>query len=177
MVSADSGLGALREALLALVGTHGPETQGRVWSRDFRRFAIAVDDLDPIYFDDDAARAAGYPASVAPPVFLSATMDFGHGPALANLRPDGTGADRTSWLPLEGFRLMGGGQDLAFHRPVLDGTEVRVRSTLESVAEKEGRSGPFLLLGLRTTYRDGSDQPLVECDDTIIVREEEPRDG
>ena len=173
MASADSRLGALRGALLDLVGTHGPETGGRVWSRDFRRFAIAVDDLDPIYFDDDAAVAAGYPASVAPPVFLSATMDFGHGPALASLRPDGTGADRTSWLPLEGFRLMGGGQDLAFHRPVLDGTEVRVRSTLESVTEKEGRSGPFLLLGLRTTYRDEHGRPLVECDDTIIVREEE----
>src|SRR5262249_44520808 len=135
MASAESGLGPLRKALLALVGTHGPETHGRVSSRDFRRFAIAVDDLDPIYFDYDAARAAGYPSSVATPVFLSATMDFGHGPALAHLRPDGTGADRTSWLPLEGFRLMGGGQDLAFHSPVLDGADVRVRSTLESVAE------------------------------------------
>jgi acyl dehydratase len=173
MASAESGLGPLRDALLALVGTHGPETHGRVSSRDFRRFAIAVDDLDPIYFDDDAARAAGYPASVAPPVFLSATMDFGHGPALASLRPDGTGADRTSWLPLAGFRLMGGGQDLAFHRPVLDGTEVSARSTLEGVAEKEGRSGPFLLLALKTTYRDANDQLLVECDDTIIVRHEE----
>jgi acyl dehydratase len=176
MASAESGLGALRQALLDLVGTHGPEAHGRVWSRDFRRFAIAVDDPNPIYFDDDAARSAGYPASVAPPVFLSATMDFGHGPALGTLRPDGTGADRTSWLPLEGFRLMGGGQDLAFHRPVLDGTEVRVRSTLESVTQKEGRSGPFILLGLKTTYRDDDDQLLVECEDTIIVREEGTRD-
>lgn len=177
MASAEAGVGALRRALLAFVGTHGPETRARVWSRDFRRFAIAVDDLDPIYFDDDAARAAGYPASVAPPVFLSATMDFGHGPALANLRPDGTGADRTSWLPLEGFRLMGGGQDLAFHRPVLEGTEVRVRSTLESVTEKEGRSGSFLLLGLKTIYRDENGEALVECEDTIIVREEQARGG
>lgn len=36
-----------------------------------RRFAEALGETNPIYFDDSAARAAGYRAVVAPPVFAS----------------------------------------------------------------------------------------------------------
>lgn len=168
------GLDWLERELAGLVGTRGPEVRASVRARDFQRFAIAAGDLNPIYFDDNAARRAGYPAVVAPPAFVSGTMDWGHGPSLAELRADGTGADRSSWLPLEGFRLMGGGQDLELSAPVVDGTELVVSSVLESVERKEGRSGAFLLLGLATTYGDVSGEPLVLSRDTLIVREPEP---
>ncbi len=167
------GLDRLERELAELVGTRGPDVRASVQARDFQRFAIAAGDLNPIYFDDDAARAAGYPSAVAPPVFVSGTMDWGHGPSLDELRSDGTGADRSSWLPLEGFRLMGGGQDLELRAPVVDGTQIVSWSALESVERKEGRSGAFLLLGLTTTYTDANGEPLVLCRDTLIVREPE----
>jgi acyl dehydratase len=171
---APHGLDLLERELAGLIGTRGPEVRASVRARDFQRFAIAAGDLNPIYFEDVAAKAAGYPSAVGPPVFVSGTMDWGHGPSLGELRSDGTGADRSSFLPLEGFRLMGGGQDLELRAPVVDGAELTVFSVLESVERKEGRSGAFLLLGLATTYADASGELLVLCRDTLIVREPEP---
>ncbi len=167
------GLDWLEGKLAELIGTRGPEIRAHVRGRDFQRFAIAADDLNPIYFEDDAARQAGYPSAVAPPLFLSGTIDWGSGASLRELRADGTGGDRSSWLPLEGFRLMGGGQDLELRRPVVDGIELSASSVLESVERKEGRSGAFLLLVLVTTYAESDREPLVVCRDALIVREPE----
>ena len=36
-----------------------------------QQFAHAVEDLNPIYFDEEAARAAGYRTLVAPPTYLN----------------------------------------------------------------------------------------------------------
>jgi acyl dehydratase len=38
-------------------GTHTGEP---VLARDIRRYALAIDDLNPIYFDEDAARKGKY---------------------------------------------------------------------------------------------------------------------
>jgi acyl dehydratase len=60
--------------------------------------------------------------------------------------------------------------DVEFHAPVADGVELRVRSSLEDVSLKRGRSGGLILLTLKTVYADGEDRPLVTCSDTIIAR-------
>ena len=82
----------------------------------------------------------------------------------------GTGSERTGWLPLDGLRLMGGGQDLDLHEPVPDGTELIVTCVLEDVVIKHGRSGPFLLLSLVTTYRKPDGTVVVTCRETPIAR-------
>lgn len=163
-------LDAVYERLRALIGTVGPEAKVRVDRRDFARFAIAADDLNPIYFDDAAARAAGYEEAIAPPVFVSSVQEWGAGLPQHELRPDGTGSERTSWLPLDGLRLMGGGQDLELHRPVSDGTELSISCRLDDVTLKQGRSGPLLILSLTTTYRDEHGEPVVTCRETPLAR-------
>jgi hydroxyacyl-ACP dehydratase HTD2-like protein with hotdog domain len=154
-----SAVAAGYELLRGLIGTTGPELRATVRARDFERFAVAVgidrSDADP---------------AVAPLLFAPAIQDWDAGPALSELRADGTGADRTSFLPLEGFRLMGGGQELEFHAPVRDGTELRIRSTLDGVELKHGRSGDLVILALTTVYADEQGQPLITCRDTTLVR-------
>ena len=49
-----------------VVGTRS----GVVFEKEAQRFAAAVGDLNPIYFDDEAAKAQGYKGIVAPPMFL-----------------------------------------------------------------------------------------------------------
>lgn len=167
--SADA-LGDAYTKLRALIGTEGPTTRARVRGRDFARFARAADDANPIYVDDEAARAAGYPAAVAPPVFLSSVQEWGVGLPQREMRPDGTGSERTGWLPLDGLRLMGGGQDLELHKPAFDGDELVITCRLDDVTLKNGRSGPLLLLALTTTYRDAAGEAVVTCRETPIVR-------
>ena len=142
--------------LVELIGTAGPEISGRADRREFARFALACGEDDP--------------GDVAPPMYLPSMIEWGTGPPLHALREDGTGADRDAFLPLEGLRLMGGGQDLEFGDDVLHDTEFRARPTLEDAALREGRSGPLLLLRLRTEFRTPEGRLLVTSRETILAR-------
>jgi acyl dehydratase len=160
----------LCEELQRYVGKSERTNLGVVRVHDFQRFAIAADNLNPIFFDEGAARAAGYPGAIAPPLLLSAVRNWQAGPPNDALRPDGTTSGEFGFLPLEGMRIMGGGQDLDFHAPVTDGTRVSMELRLDGVELKQGRSGPLLLIRITQTYRDDANQPLITCRETFIAR-------
>ena len=126
--------------------------------------------LNPLFFDGAAAKAAGYSAIIAPPLYLSSVMGWEAGPPGEALRSDGTGGQEAAALPVEGLRLMGGGQDLEFHHPVTDGMEVTMELGPESVELKEGRSGQFLVIRLTRRYRDQNERLLVTCRESFIAR-------
>ncbi len=161
---------ALCEEIQRHVGRSERIDLGVVRAGDFQRFAIASDNLNPIFFENGAARAAGYPAAIAPPLLLSAVRNWEAGPPNDSLRPDGTTSHEFAFLPLEGMRIMGGGQDLDFHAPVTDGMRVSMELRLDGVELKQGRSGPLLLIRITQTYRDEADRPLVTCRETFIAR-------
>jgi hydroxyacyl-ACP dehydratase HTD2-like protein with hotdog domain len=158
----EAELAGLCETLTALIGRSGPELRTVALRADFERFAAAIAEDGPLATEGGRA--------VAPLMFVCSVQDWHPRPVLGGLRADGTGADRTSFLPLEGFRLMGGGQRIEFHAPVLEGTELRIRPTLEDVTMKHGRSGDLIVLSVKTIYADGSGRPLVTAFDTLLVR-------
>ncbi len=153
-----------------MIGRRGPELRGSVSARDIARFAVASGEDSPIYTSLEAARAAGYEGIPCPPLLLTSVLEWGAGPALGELRADGTGVGREAWLPLQGLRLMGGGQDLELHRPVLAGTEFVVEPALAAVERKQGGSGELILLTIETSYRTVDGEPLVTCRETLIAR-------
>ena len=164
---------SLTEALAtlrALVGSEGAEVTGTVLRRDIERFARASGDEAAIHFDDEAARGAGYASAPAPPLMLSSILEWGPGPPHRELREDGTGVGRESWLPLESLRLMGGGQDLELHAPVYDGQQFAARPRLDGVELKEGGAGALLLMTITTEFRAPDGTPLVTCRETLIGR-------
>jgi acyl dehydratase len=73
---------------LALIGEPlGEPSSATITRKDAQRYAKAADDLNPLYFDEDAAKAAGYRTIIAPPTYLTyATARDG---TIADLRPDG----------------------------------------------------------------------------------------
>jgi len=168
-MSGDAVERACRE-LAGMVGRSGPELRGTISRRDLERFAVASGDTAPIYRSEQAAREAGYAGLPSPPLMLPSVIEWGAGPALAELRPDGTGVGRESWLPLDGLRLMGGGQDLVWHRPVLAGTEFVAQPVFEGVELKRSGGEPIALLTIATEFRDAAGAPLVSCEETLIAR-------
>ena len=160
----------LYEELKRHVGKSQRTDLGVVRTHDFQRFAIASGNLNPIFFDDSAAKAAGYPGIVAPPLMLSAVRGWRTGPPNDSLRTDGTMSDEFAFVPLEGMRVMGGGQDLDFHAPVTDGARISMEMRLDGVELKQGKSGQLILIRLTQVYRDADDKPLVTCRETFIAR-------
>ncbi len=141
----------------AMVGaTLGEPVSAVVSRREAQRYARAVGDLDPIYFDEAAARAAGYDGLVAPPTFVGHAVV--EGSTLEDLREDGLWIDRGRKLRLRVSRTMFGGEEWEFRHPVLIGDTVTAQRRLGAVEEKDGRSGPFVLLHYETTFTNQRDE-------------------
>ena len=141
---------------------------GEITARMFQRYAIAVGDLNPIYFDDVAAKAAGYPGIVAPPNFLSSVLGWEAGPAEPDLAADGT---ESAFLPPEvaGLRLMGGGHDLTFGQPVTPGAIVTGRRKLVELYEREAKFGVLRFAISDVVYTDQHGNHLMTCRETYIA--------
>lgn len=169
-MSSDAQLRELHDMLDRLTGTEGPELRGSITAPAIRRFATASGETDPVYFDERVAAAAGHPALLAPPLMVSSVIEWESGPPLGALRTDGTGVARERWLPLDGHRLMGGGQDIVFHAPVYAGYEITGRPVLESAALREGASGLIVLIVLMTVFRTTGGADLLTCRETLIAR-------
>lgn len=134
---------------------------GELRGRDLERFGVAVGGELP------ADQAATVPAT--PPLYLSSVMGWDAGPNEEELRPDGAAREQLADVPVEGLRLMGAGQDLQFHQPIVAGARLVQRTRVEDVQLKDGRSAPFLLLRLERTFLDDG-QPVLRCLETFIGR-------
>ncbi len=142
---------------------------GEVYRRDWQRWAAAVGDHNPLWFDPDYARRHGYRDIVCPPLYLQYAI-LGVA-ALADLRPDGSsGAVTGSMAFPRAPRRMAGGESTTFHLPAYHGDEVEMIRTVDSIVEKEGRSGRFVLVTWRTEYRNQHRELLAEATTSMIAR-------
>jgi acyl dehydratase len=150
------------ESARAMVGrvTAGPVT-ATITAKESQRYAQAVDDLNPVYFDEDAARDAGHRTLVCPPTFLDHVVVQGR--PVSQLREDGlfTGGGSGGGLGLR--RVMFGGQEWDWLAPAHVGDEVTATQRLASIEEKQGSKGPFVLVTWETTFTDQAGEVLARC--------------
>ncbi len=135
-----------------------PEAQvlvGRVRERrhlvtelDIRKFAQAIGERNPIHFDAAAARAAGHPGIVAPPLFFQSMTFDAVDPR--QLQPDGSPVELD--VPIPATRAMGGSSDYTVHRLARAGEWLQVRSVLKDVQAKQGRSGVLYAITVQTDF-------------------------
>jgi acyl dehydratase len=154
----------------AAIGSELNRSVGTVRKLDFQRWAAAVGDRNPLYFDEGYARANGYRDVVMPPMYLSyvggTVID------LERLRPDGlTGRSGSGSVPLPSCpRRMAGGDDFTLHEPVYDGDVVTTVRRLVALEPKVGRSGPFVLMRFHTTFVRDDGVLVAEIAGSLIAR-------
>jgi peroxisomal enoyl-CoA hydratase 2 len=114
-------------------------------------------DDHPLYHDEIAARAQGFPSVIAPPTFSSAASFFASG---AGLR-----------LPA-GFDLryvLHGGQEFVFERPLFAGDVLTPEPGEMTNYEKPGRRGGTMkFIDTETVYRDQRGAIVLRVKSTII---------
>ncbi|MEZ5223728.1 MAG: MaoC family dehydratase N-terminal domain-containing protein [Ilumatobacteraceae bacterium] len=137
----------------SLVGTSERGTL-RVTALDFQRWAAAIGDHNPLWFDPEHARSKGHPDVVMPPLFLS--RGIGNVTRLDVLRPDGIPAGIDEQLPLPS-RRMAGEDAWEFRSWAHAGDELEWERVLVGLDEKQGRSGTFVSILWETTFRNASD--------------------
>lgn len=128
-------------------------------ARESQRYALAVGDENPVYFDEEAAVAAGHRTIIAPPTFVTHAKV----PPRPNgeLRTDGLWRD-DGGVRLEVSRMMFGGEEWDFLEPVCVGDRISVETRLAAVDQKEGSKGPFVRVVRETTF--------ARVDGTVVAR-------
>ena len=144
----------------------GPVTV-RIDRRESQRYAYAVGDLNPIYFDDASAKAAGYRTLTIPPLFITHAL-VAPEPA-SKLRTDGLYEDAAS-VALEVARMMFGGEEWDFLEPVCVGDEITGTTRLLDLDQKEGKKGPFVRLVRETTFTNQDGQVVARSRQIGIAR-------
>src|SRR5690349_6353165 len=93
-----------------------------ITANEAQRSALAADDLNPLYFDESAARAAGYRTTLVPPIFLAWSL----APArpVDQVRIDGLYRGDGRRVTLNVKRVMFGGEDWEFLAPVFAGDTI-----------------------------------------------------
>jgi len=163
--------GALIAGLQAQVGVEHVELLGEISAELIGRYAAAVGESNPLYSDAAYARSRGYADVVAPPNLLAAVINWGPGAPYDRLRDDGTEAEKhLPGVPSHGVRVMGGGEEMTFTRPVVAGAVVTRSTVLAEVGERSGTQGPMLVLRYSDHYRDGAGAVLMESVRTVLLR-------
>ena len=150
-------------------GLLGEPVSAEITAKESQRYAQAVGDLNPVYFDVEAARAAGHPGLVAPPTFVSHAVVQGR--PLADVREDGLfGGSEGGRVPLPVKRVMFGGEEWDFLAPVLVGDVVTAETRLADLDQKEGSKGPFVRIVRETTYTSGGGEVVARSRQIGIAR-------
>jgi acyl dehydratase len=150
-------------------GTHTGEP---VLARDIRRYALAIDDLNPIYFDEDAARKGKYGGLTAPPGLVSwavgvpgaekAAKDLGEdGLATFVGVPEVPNAWALGWVR--------GGEEIEFFKPVYVNDRVTVKGKIVDMNEKDGKSGKLIFVTSEFVYTNQEGEVLAKHRITMIA--------
>jgi acyl dehydratase len=126
-------------------------------------FAKATGETNPIYYDEDAARAAGHPAILMPPTYFF-SLQMSH-PAK---RGDLFDAEHGFGINMQ--RLLHGEEEFTYHRPVYAGDRITITTTNEDIYAKKGGALEFVVQTSRFENRDG--ELCAEARQIAVVRNE-----
>lgn len=120
-------------------------------------FARCIGETDPIYFNEDAAQAQGYPAIPVPPTF---------GFSLKLLAP----ADDLDWpvLGVDIDRVLHGEEHFIYHGPIFVGDRLRMKTTISDIYEKKDGALEFVVQD--TVARNQNDVIVLESRTVAVVR-------
>lgn len=122
-----------------------PEEVGRA---TIRRFAIAVGDPNPLYWDEEFAQNTRYGGIIAPPTMI---FELNHNLGDDISEEDGGYSDKIL-LPPPLTRFVRGGNEYEFFQPVRPMDKITVKRKISQIYEKEGKGGPLVFVIIELTY-------------------------
>ena len=137
------------------IGRASPPTLNEVEKGAIRRFAESLGDYNPIYYDEEYARASGYPTVVAPPTF----------PASFH-----SAADLRELLGVGIKSLLHAEQGFEYERPIFAGDRIYVATKVADVLERSGPAGKMDVAVIEDEGRDEEGNLVFRARRTLIVR-------
>ena len=124
-------------------------------------FANAILDPNPLYHDEEAARAAGFPSVVAPPTYSVSGAHY----ALPT-------AERGALEGVDVRSALHGSSEFVFERPLFAGDLLQAEPGETRTWEKQGRRGGRMkFIEMQTVFRDQNGDVVLRSSMTIIQPE------
>ena len=143
----------LPEEIKKLVGTSGKVQFYEVEKGAIRRFADAVDDANPLYYDEKYARNSKYGSVIAPPGFFGWPLkQIRNSPLAIDIPPELESAFAQAGYPLS--LVLDGGIEYEFFLPVRAGDVLSAITTIRSLRERSAEAGTIIVAFLDTIYHN-----------------------
>jgi acyl dehydratase len=126
-----------------------------VGKEKIREYAMAVGEENPVYFERESAKEAGFRDIPAPPMFAGVYSAGSVGPAV--LDPE---------VGINIMMMVHGGQEFAWGEPVCSGDTITTETEVKDIYEKDGR-GYYVF---ESVSRNQDGQEVVRGTWTNIVR-------
>lgn len=139
----------------SLVGSYSETFHVDVEKGAIRKFADAIGDLNPLFRDEDVARARGYAGVVAPPTFPTC------------FRPP---AEPPWFQHLDRRRVVAGQMSFDYRCPIVAGMRLSCRLRFVGVEDKRGSRGDMELLHQELEGRDESGQLIFTAGRSTVYR-------
>jgi len=128
---------------------------------DVRRYMDATGDRNPLWHDDDYAKAAGYKGRILPPALV------GWVPFSIRENPDGSSAEapdlrRQVPVPKHFTNVRNAGSETEWLKAVYPGEQLSTRSAVVDIVARQGRAGP----GIYITQ----EEQILNNDGDIVMR-------
>ncbi|GAI50812.1 unnamed protein product, partial [marine sediment metagenome] len=155
------------EEVTKLIGRVGDIRIMEVEKGAIRRYADAVDDRNPVYWDEEYARNSRYGSIVAPSGFFGWPTTWTGGMPLRSRLAD----EVSTALAQAGYRRgLDGGIEYEFFCPVRAGDVLTALPRVTDIYEREGRTGKAVFFVIETTYTNQSGDLVAKERQTLIRR-------
>ena len=127
-----------------IIGLKFPDHAAQVEAGQLRFFAKAIGETDPVYSDEDAAKAAGHPALPVPPTFFF-SLEL-------------TRKDDSNWREDAGIqlpRVLHGEQSFTYHRMAYAGDTLHFEGRITDVYDKKNGALSFVAMETKVTNQRG----------------------
>ncbi len=157
------------EKVASFVGKSGETVIMEVERGAIKKFADAVGDRNPLYWDDEYGRNSRYHSTIAPPAFFGWPTQWEAGVGLVGSAK--IQADIMSTLVAEGYpRVLDGGIEFEFFRPVRPGDVLAMTPRIAGVSEREGKAGKMFIVNVEISYINQNGDLVARVGRQVIAR-------
>jgi len=164
----------LPEEITKFIGKSMGKSVFQVEKEPIRRFADSVDDLNPLYWDEEHAKKSRYGSIIAPPGLICAPWYSARAVPWGGRDAVTADAERPNLAKAGYGRVLDGGVEWEFLVAVKAGDTITAESKIRDIMEREGKSGKMAFMITETTYTNQNGEVVAKTRGTSIHPEGQP---
>ncbi len=161
----------LPEEVTKFIGKSGDVRITEVDEGAIRRYAEAIDDPNPLYWDEEYARNSRYGSIIAPPAFFGWPTKWGRREPLSSEDPEGGIRAALTKAGYTNPASVNAREEYDFFRPVRSGDTLAATTTIIDIRERESRTGgKMVFIVSETTFINQNGDVVAKARGTVIQR-------